>query len=173
MDIQSVIGDYKEVFRPVLTSLRLLGIDTAGMPIDHMCYRVRTVAEYYAMRDLLADLASSCATTIHNGRLFSVFWLITPIFIVAGRPTHMIELPEPKARPDYPTGLEHIELVVPEGFGEFVEQHALRIDRVTGQDSYNPTAHITFAGGLTAKFHPLPLNRVIALQGGYFAKVQR
>ena len=169
MDITQVIGDSEAVFAPLLAHLSDCGLSIHGLPVDHVAYRVETTDRYVSMHAALLRFSNGLSVTRHGGRQISTFRLSTPIHL-AGIPVPLVELPAPKVGSPYPEGLEHIEVVVADNFVGFVQAHASIWTGIDLDDEFNPTAHIT-TGGLTAKFHPRPLDDVIALQGGYFTVV--
>lgn len=170
METQQILGDYKLFVRTLLTNLSLADIGVDGYQFDHLCYRVASAGEYHAIRAKLMPLSSELATTIHNGREFSIFKLKQPLMI-DGHSIPLIELPMPAADKPYATGIEHAEVVVLPGFEEFCEVHKSQFTKQPNLDSIYATASITFANGATVKFHALSLAQTVVLQGGEYEPI--
>jgi predicted metalloenzyme YecM len=171
MDIKQVIGDYELFVKDLLANQSEAGIDTSGCQLDHLCYRVSSMDEYNDAKAKLKPLSSTLATTIHNGREFSIFKLKQPL-IVGNQQISLIELPTPASDKPYATGLEHAEVVITEGFKEFCELHKDTFTHQPDMGSANATAILTFADKTTIKFHPISLAEAIVLQGDRFEPVR-
>lgn len=167
MDIASVIGNYKEFTKSLIDKAKAAGIEITDYSIDHICYRVATIGEYQNMKVALKSLSVELATTIHNGREFSIFKLKQPL-TVQGVNIPLVELPSPAKSQSYTTGLEHIEVVIDAGFHEFCTKNREKLVLDENMNTVNSTARITFEDGATVKFHAISLDKAVHLQGGTF-----
>lgn len=169
MSIESVIGDYTAFVETLTTNLKRIGIET-DYDIDHLCYRVTSRGNYEGLRDKLLSFSSGVASTEHNGREFSIFKLKEPL--LAGEHTiPLIELPSPADNNPFSEGLEHLEMVISKDFESFCDQHKESLSGKADNRSINPTVYITFKDSGTVKFHPVPLDEVVKLQGDAFTIV--
>ncbi len=173
-DIAEAIGDYTKFVRVALQSMRVAGIeekDYRGCPIDHLCYRTVTSDEYQVMQCSLRSFSKTLTVTSHNGRDFTIFCLRRPLRVGTYK-IWVIELPSPKRQPDYPSGLEHLEMVVPlDRFFDFAQKYAgvwLDDDSIK---SINPTV-VFRSGPVTVRFHTSPLDELVVLEGHQFLPVQ-
>lgn len=168
MNIEDTIGDYQIFFSDVLARLAGLSIEVKGMPISHVCYRVATDKEYEKIREQIKAFCRAYTENDFNGRPVSMLLLKTPLVLLPGYSTSLIELPAPKPSRPYPTGLEHVGFVVSKKFSEFQERYR---GVITGQKDWGPYCqplYVTFGNGATAKFYERSLEEVVKLEGGKF-----
>ena len=168
MGIEEIIGDYKAFFSDLQRRLVALPVDIEGMPVSHVCYRVTSLPEYEALRDRVKYFCTEFAENEFNGRPIVMLLLKVPLILAEGYPVSLIELPAPKSRHKYPTGLEHCGFVVGEKFGEFKERYQHVITRHTNRGPYCQPVLITFENGKTAKFYERSLMEVLRLEGKMF-----
>lgn len=168
MDIKQIIGDYESFFVDILTQLDTLRIDIQGMPISHLCYRVATFSEYETIRDQLKQFCAQYNEDNFNGRLISLLVLKTSLTLFKGVTTSMIELPSPRKAHAYPTGLEHVGIVVGKKLPEFKEKYK---NVLTGEKDrgYYSLPFIEFPNGKIAKFYDYPLKEIVEREGKKFS----
>lgn len=170
MNIQQVIGDYESFFADVLLQLKKLHIDIQGMPVSHICYRVATISEYETIRDQLKPLCSQYNEHNFNGRPISLFILKIPLTLSKDFTTSMIELPSPRQTHMYPTGFEHVGIVIGKGLTEFKKKYK---DIFTGEKDrkYYTLPFVTFPNGSSVKFYEHSLKEIVELEGGKFLQI--
>ncbi|HSX00138.1 MAG TPA: VOC family protein [Patescibacteria group bacterium] len=171
MSVTTVIGDYEKFIADLKQKLEDEGIEISHYPIDHVCYRVATPEEYRITQAALRSFSSELAVTVHNGREFSIFRLVQPLVAVDFN-IPLIELPSPAEGKPYATGLEHMEVVIGEEFREFWETNRERLTLDSDMEAANATARVTFADGRTVKFHAIPLDEAVRLQGDTFRAIE-
>lgn len=140
------------------------------LALDHICYRVESVERYEALRNLLQQENELLVESPINGRRITTFRMAKP-FIYGDREIWLLELPEPKPGSHYAEGWEHAEFVTDRplaAFATWIEQHlgvtADAIDRSGESKSLNADLRLRLPGGLSVKFHELPLDRVIEME---------
>lgn len=140
--------------------------------LDHLCYRVATTAEYETLKKALLADHELLVESLINGRRIATFRMAEP-FRYRGREIDLLELPEPKPGSHYATGWEHAEFVTDRPLADFEhwltgEQGvaAAAIDRTGLTKPINADIRLRLAGGLSVKFHELPLGEVIRLELG-------
>jgi hypothetical protein len=156
---------------PFLTSL-LSQLEPAPgtlnhLQIDHLCYRVATVAQYQELKKWLLTDNELLVESPINGRRIATFRMAEPIRH-GDREIWLLELPEPKEGSPYPTGWEHAEFVTDRplvAFAEWMIDHlgvgTRDIDRSGMDKPLNADLRLRLKNGLSAKFHELPLDEVI------------
>lgn len=165
--IETVIGDYEGFVRGLIREALSKGLRLDGYEIDHLGFRVDTVEEYEVIRDRLTPLSSELATTVHNGREFSIFKLKEPL-IVDHYEIPVVELPTPSPNKAFPRGLEHAEMVIAPNFKEFCDVNSDRLQFDADMTPPNATAYIVTPGDKKLKFHAITLYEAVGLQGGSF-----
>ena len=151
--------------RPFLDALfrglEAVGVDTRGLFLDHICYRVASVEAYVARKAELERYATLLHETAIGGRPIAAFKLHTP-FPYRGRAIPVVELPAPKAGRAYPEGWEHAELVITEPFAALLARHPdLAWDTSATAKAHNPELRLPLGGDLSVKFHHASLEDVI------------
>lgn len=170
MDIKTVIGDYEAFLMSLVRKTNNHGIEIRDYPMDHLCYRVATVGEYQKAKSDLMAFSSEVAITVHNGREFSIFKLAQPLVVEDYR-VPLVELPSPAEDKPYTTGLEHAEVVVGTSFQEFCKANESHLLFDNDMQAMNATARIAFEDGSTIKFHAIPLDEAVRLQGNSFKSI--
>ena len=83
-----------------------------GFEMDHICYRVESVAEYSTLVNALVPLfGTRLVESMINGRPISTVQLHVPILHMGYR-VACLEIPCPKQGVPYCSGLEHAEFVI-------------------------------------------------------------
>jgi predicted metalloenzyme YecM len=138
--------------------------------LDHICYRVSSVARYEQLRETLLEENELLVESPINGRRIATFRMATP-FRFQQREIWLLELPEPKPGSPYPEGYEHAELVTDRPLPQFetwLRQHlgisANDLDRKGLTKQLNADLRLRLPGGLSVKFHELPLDQVIEIE---------
>jgi uncharacterized protein len=149
-----------------------LGIDVAGLSLDHIALRYKDSSDVDKLTEELKGQSTIISNAIVNGRIIYIFKLHTPLtykeFIIP-----CIELPYPIAHHKYPKdGWEHVEFVLetkhPENFEQVFNQkfpaqkYELHIPQVEGEELLNPSVVLKKYPGLAVKFHPNSIEKVVA-----------
>jgi len=148
--------------------MKEVGIDPSELTeIDHICYRVETLARYNEMFEEFQESADLVAVNKVNGRDIATFELHEP-FEVDGKLTPAVELPEPKAGTRYPEGWEHVECVTAGSLERFRQRHAeLPFSDGDMNKLINPELGLKVGvamGMLVVKFHQQSLISVAGLE---------
>ena len=85
-------------------------IDLKPYFLDHICYRVGSLAEYAVKKEQLKEHGDMLIESMVNGRMIATYKLHHPIQY-QDRLIDVIELPAPKPGHSYKSGLEHAEFV--------------------------------------------------------------
>jgi predicted metalloenzyme YecM len=138
--------------------------------LDHICYRVASVARYVQLRDALLEENDLLVESPINGRRIATFRMATP-FRFQQREIWLLELPEPKPGSPYPEGYEHAEFVTDRPLAQFetwLTEHlgltADDLDRKGLTKPLNADLRLRLPDGLSVKFHELSLDRVIEIE---------
>ncbi len=141
--------------------LAAAGVKADGLFLDHICYRVASLAAYEARKAELVRHGVLLHEALIGGRKIAAVKLRDPIPYMERR-IPLVELPAPKAGSPYPEGWEHAELVIPQSFAAFMALHPnLAWDTAATAKAHNPELRLALPGGLSAKFHHASLEDVI------------
>lgn len=168
-EIQSVIGNYKDFISNLLKHLENKNIEINNYPIDHLCYRTKTLDEYNAMKTSIISFSKEYVENIHHNRPITKFILKEPLQY-KNYSIPLIELPAPQKDIIYNSGLEHLEMAVGNDFAALKEKYS---SLWTGSDDsgiYNQTIFIDF-GEHKVKFHKHSLLEVLKLENRKFIKI--
>jgi hypothetical protein len=90
--------------------------------------------------------------------------------VLDGKPVPLIELIPPVHQRVYKMGLEHLGVVVGDGFDEFVEEHkpVLTGQQFQGPNSTPDPVYILFEDFTHVKFYRLSLKESVEVDGGVF-----
>lgn len=128
--ISDILGDYQAFASMQRDRLAARGIDITPYSLSHLAVRVADWDLYVHQRTLLERHARSNRESVWNGRPISLIMLEDPLMVLDGVPIPGIELIPPVHQRVYRMGLEHLGVVVGEGFDEFSRTHR---DVLTGQ----------------------------------------
>lgn len=167
-DFQSFQESGQIFLRELVADLMQIGLPADSFKSDHLCFRVRTMAEYDFYKQALAPHGRLLTEAMINGRAISTFHLVSP-FRTGTHEVSLLELPAPKTGFPQPTGFEHAEFVIRECFTHFRAKFP-NLDFIeAGGKTLNPELCLKLSKGRQAKFHHLSLDRVIDLED---AKIQ-
>ena len=121
--IADIIGDYTAFAALQRDRLLTRGIDIAPYGLSHLCFRAPEWDQYVHVRTLLERHARANRENVWNGRPISLIMLAEPLEVVDGKLCHRIELIPPVHQRVYKMGLEHLGIVVGDGFDEFSRTH--------------------------------------------------
>jgi predicted metalloenzyme YecM len=128
--IADIIGDYVAFAAQQRDRLLARGIDIAPYGLSHLAVRVAEWDQYVLQRTQLERHARANRENVWNGRPISLIVLAEPLVVLDGKPVSRIELIPPVHQRVYRMGLEHLGVVVGEGFDAFSREHR---DALTGQ----------------------------------------
>ncbi len=166
--LNTTLGDYATWFEDVLRQMTEVGMSVKGSRLSHIGLRTATNDEYVEFRDQLLPLCSGCVENVHNGRPIAKLLLRKPLQLPHGFEVSLIELMPPKPDKDYPTGIEHIGVVIGDDLDAFAEHHAAVLSGRQDQGPYCQPWFITFTDGKRVKFYTVGLKEVVELEGGVF-----
>ena len=136
--IEEIIGDYRAFAAQQRDRLLARGIDIAPYELSHVCVRVPEWDQYVRVRTQLERHASANRENVWNGRPMSLIVPGQPLEVLDGKIVPLIELIPPVHQRVYKMGLEHLGVVVGDGFDAFVEAHK---PVLTGQQFQGPTSN--------------------------------
>lgn len=164
--IADIIGDYRAFAAQQRDRLLARGIDIAPYPLSHLAFRVPEWDQYVHVRTLLERHASANAENVWNGRPISFLALMEPLEVLDGKVVRDIELIPPVHQRVYKMGLEHLGVVVGDGFDAFSREHR---SALTGQQFQSETVdpvYVLFEDFTHVKFYRYSLRSGIEHQGG-------
>lgn len=139
--------------------------------LDHVCYRVETLARYNEMRQKIGEKAILLDESEVSGRLIATFEFQNPLEI-DGWSIPYLELPQPKTGSPYPEGLEHAEFVVVGSLDRFARAHPdLPFDDKGLVKTINPELALKYSG-ISVKFHEQQLGAVVRIEQGLARRAQ-
>jgi predicted metalloenzyme YecM len=168
--IAEVIGDYGAFAAQQRDRLLSRGIDIAPYELSHVAFRVPEWDQYVRVRTQLERHARVNRENVWNGRPISMILPAEPLEVLDGKVVPMIELIPPVHQRVYKMGLEHLGVVVGEGFDAFVERHkpVLTGQQFQGPNSTPDPVYILFEDFTHVKFYRLSLQASVELFEGPF-----
>src|SRR3954471_22496159 len=121
--IAEIIGDYRAFAAMQRDRLVARGIDIAPFALSHIAVRVADWDLYVHQRTRLERHASANRENVWNGRPISLIVLAEPLEVLDGAQVSRIELIPPVHQRVYRMGLEHLGVVVGDGFDDFSRTH--------------------------------------------------
>ena len=166
--IADLIGDYRAFTAMQRDRLADRGIDIAPYGLSHLAYRVPEWDQYVRLRTRLERHAVANRENVWNGRPISLIVLERPLEVLDGQVVPMIELIPPVHQRVYKMGLEHLGVVVGDGFDAFVEAHkpVLTGQQFQGPNSTPDPVYILMEDFTHVKFYRLSLQASVELDGG-------
>lgn len=156
-----------------------LGIDVSDLGIDHIALRYKNSADVDKLSNELKNESTVLSRAIVNGRKIYIFKLNKPLEYKGYR-IPCVELPYPTIDHNYPRdGWEHVEFVLPTKNINQIENsfkkrfpkltpdilkkfdYKLSVPKVEGEQLSNPTCILTKYLGLSIKFHPNSIEKVV------------
>lgn len=153
----------QEFLRQLIRELIEHGLPAQSFESDHLCFRVGSSEVYEFYKEALSHHGELLTESQVNGRAISTFRLHSP-FKTDTHKVPLVELPAPKAGSPYSTGFEHAEFVIRECFDTFRSKFPHLRFSSGGNKTLNPELCLKLTNGRQAKFHHLPLDRVIELE---------
>jgi predicted metalloenzyme YecM len=168
--IGDIIGDYRAFAAQQRDRLLTRGIDISPYSLSHVAFRVAEWDQYVHTRNLLERHAIANRENVWNGRPISLIVPAEPLDVLDGKPVPLIELIPPVHQRVYKMGLEHLGVVVGDGFDEFVEEHkpVLTGQQFQGPNSTPDPVYILFEDFTHVKFYRLSLKESVEVDGGVF-----
>ena len=168
--IADIIGDYRGFAAQQRDRLLARGIDITPYLLSHVAFRVPEWNQYVHVRTLLERHAVANRENVWNGRPISLILPAEPLEVLDGKVVPMIELIPPVHQRVYKMGLEHLGVVVGDGFDAFVEAHkpVLTGQQFQGPNSTPDPVYILFDDFTHVKFYRLSLQASVELDGGAF-----
>ena len=168
--VGDVIGDYRAFAERQRDRLLTRGIDISPYELSHLAFRVPEWEQYVHVRTLLERHAVSNSENVWNGRPISLIVPAEPLDVLDGKVVPLIELIPPVHQRVYRMGLEHLGVVVGDGFDDFVEAHkpVLTGQQFQGPNSRPDPVYILFEDFTHVKFYRLSLRASVELDAGPF-----
>ena len=166
--IADILGDYAAFAAQQRDRLLTRGIDIVPYELSHLAYRVPEWDQYLRVRTQLERHAIANRENVWNGRPISLIVLAEPLEVLDGTTVPVIELIPPVHQRVYKMGLEHLGVVVGDGFDAFSRQHR---SALTGQQFQSDTVepvYVLFEDFTHVKFYQYSLRAGIELEGGRF-----
>jgi predicted metalloenzyme YecM len=166
--ISDIIGDYRAFAAQQRDRLTARGIDITPYELSHLAVRVPEWDQYVHLRTLIERHALANSENVWNGRPISILVLAEPLVVLDGKLVSVIELIPPVHQRVYKMGLEHLGVVVGEGFDAFSREHR---PALTGQQFQSETVdpvYILFEDFTHVKFYRASLRAGVEQQGGRF-----
>lgn len=157
-----------------------LGIDVSDLDIDHVALRYKNSIDVDKLSNELKKEGIVLSCVVVNGRKIYIFKLNNSLKYKSYE-IPCVELPYPAVDHNYPTdGWEHIEFVLPTENINRIEDsfkkrfsnltpdilkkynYKLSIPKVEGEQLSNPTCILTKHIGLSIKFHPNSIEKVVS-----------
>lgn len=164
------IGDYRAFASQQHDRLIGRGIDIGSYSLSHLAVRVAEWDDYVRMRTLLERHAVINSENVWNGRPISLIVLANPLEVPDGATVPLIELIPPVHQRVHKMGLEHLGVVVGDGFDAFVAAHTpvLTGQQFQGPNSRPDPVYILFEDFTHVKFYRLSLRASVELDAGPF-----
>jgi predicted metalloenzyme YecM len=160
---QDVLGDYNTFLEQIFTMFDELDMVVKIEEVDHLCYRVKTQADYQAKKTEFNEIGELLIESLVNGRNICTYKLHNPI-VFKDKTIRLIELPAPKNSHSYNNGLEHLEFVTKEPLQKIVDRHPHLMFETFGINK-KINADITLKlGDYCIRFHNQSLDDVIKLE---------
>jgi predicted metalloenzyme YecM len=168
--IAEIIGDYRGFAAQQRDRLLTRGIDISPFTLSHLAFRVPEWDQYVHVRTLLERYASANRENVWNGRPISLILPAEPLEVLDGKTVPMIELIPPVHQRVYKMGLEHLGVVVGDGFDVFVETHkpVLTGQQFQGPNSTPDPVYILMEDFTHVKFYRRSLRESVEIDSGAF-----
>ncbi|MBM0126359.1 VOC family protein [Pimelobacter simplex] len=166
-----IIGDYRAFAAQQRDRLLDRGIDISPYGLSHLAYRVPEWDQFLHVRDRIERHAVATSENVWNGRPIALIVPVEPLEVLDGKQVPLIELIPPVHQRVYKMGLEHLGVVVVDGFDEFVEAHkpVLTGQQFQGPNSNPDPVYILFEDFTHVKFYRRSLRDSVELDSGAFA----
>ena len=166
--IADIIGDYRAFAAQQRDRLLSRGIDIAPYELSHLCFRVPEWDRYVHVRTLLERHARANRENVWNGRPISLILLAEPLDVLDGKLCSRIELIPPVHQRVYKMGLEHLGVVVGDGFDEFSRMHRAALTGQQFQSANVDPVYILFEDFTHVKFYRRSFFDVVEDEEGRF-----
>jgi predicted metalloenzyme YecM len=166
--IADLIGDYRAFTALQRDRLAARGIDIAPYELSHLAVRVPEWDQYVHLRTLLERHALANRENVWNGRPISILVLRESLEVLDGKVVPDIELIPPVHQRVYKMGLEHLGVVVGDGFDAFSREHR---SALTGQQFQSATVepvYVLLEDFTHVKFYRYSLRAGIEMEGGTY-----
>ncbi len=161
---QEILNSTPAFISSILSEAKECGIDLSHYEMDHFCIRVETIEQYKHYKKEFEAFGILLSEAKVNGRPISTYKLNVPIK-VQNKVIPCVEIPSPKEGSPYPLGLEHVECVVEEALGRFIQRFPqLSFDCRAMKQSINPEVALKLPSGKCVKFHNQTLESVIEIE---------
>lgn len=162
--IYSVLMKQEEVHKfldEFLARVEEVGVNIAGLQMDHIAYKTASIEEYETMKPLFLELGEQVHENMVRERKVGIFKLNSP-WRYKGYEISAIELIAPKPGEIIKPGWEHAELVLKESYKEFMEKYPqLNFDTSVMNSDLFSMIKLKLGEDMQAKFHLMPILEII------------
>lgn len=145
-------------------------IDSHFSAVDHICYRVASLASYEDWKVDWMPHATILSEAFINGRPIATLKLDEPIVVNEKISIDLLELPAPKLNQHYDEGFEHIECVTAKELEALVSENSHISFKTSNIDNkFNADISLALKSGVV-KFHNSSLEQVIELEQAAIGK---
>lgn len=109
---QKILSEYQQFTDEMRIRIQKLGANLVDFPIDHVCYRAKTLEEHAQLLPLFTSMSVLYTRKFFHERYFYAFFLREPLNS-AGLATYMLEFAQPGGSDSYETGFQHLEILTP------------------------------------------------------------
>ena len=166
--IAEIIGDYRAFAAMQRDRLLSRGIDISPYALSHLAVRVADWDLYVHQRTLLERHAKANRENVWNGRPISLIVLAEPLDVLDGTPVSRIELIPPVHQRVYRMGLEHLGVVIGEGFDEFSRANRAALTGQQFQSLAVDPVYVLFEDFTHVKFYRRSFFDVVEDEEGRF-----
>jgi uncharacterized protein len=167
---QSLLQDLPIFLDKVFAYTRELGLDVSGLELDHIALRYKNSADVDRLASELKHVSTVISDAVVNGRIIYIFKLHKPLEYKDYQ-IPCIELPYPMDNHKYPEdGWEHVEFVIETDEANFEQvfnqrfpgqTYELHTPNVEGEQLSNSSVVLKKYTGLSVKFHPNSIEKVV------------
>jgi predicted metalloenzyme YecM len=166
--VGDIIGDYRGFVAQQHERLLARGIDIRSYTFSHLCFRVAEWEHYVHVRTMLERHATANREKLWNGRPISLIDLATPLEVLDGMTIPNIELIPPVHQRVYKMGMEHVGVVIGEGFEAFSRQHRPVLTGQQFQSADVDPVYVLFEDFSHVKFYRESFIEVVKREEGPF-----
>lgn len=147
-----ITSNFAAFLDEIYSRLRLLGIDTDSLSLDHIGYLAADAADFDQQIAMLEGKARKHSVKIVGGIRVAIYSLPTPLKYNSQVFTE-VEVVEPKAGKNVKSGLEHAEFLTGISLEEFMSKYPdLEWDTTAMYCEQFPMLTIALGDGFRAKF---------------------
>jgi len=156
------IQNYEKFLDDIFEKLKNIKMDVSAFYLDHIAYRVETMERYEELKKQFMQKGELLSEKLIKNRPIAVFRLNMPMTYKDIK-IDCLEIPAPSSHKFFTEGYEHAEFVVDGGLEEFAKKYP-NIEFKIDKKEINTEYALDLGDGLAAKFHEMPLSKVIEIE---------